>query len=109
MDYDVEIVNNYALPEDEIEEKTMDIQEVNSQAMSRKAYMKKWRNLTEEEADKELKQIALERQLLEDTFYESDSDETNDLTNDLANKMTNDQANNGNGVTKGISELRDNV
>ena len=109
MDYDVEIVNNYALPEDEIEEKTMDIQEVNSQAMSRKAYMKKWRNLTEEEADKELKQIALERQLLEDTFYESDSDETNDLTNDLTNKMTNDQANNGNGVTKGISELRDNV
>jgi hypothetical protein len=30
--------------------------------------MKKWRNLTDDEADEELKQIALERQLLEDSY-----------------------------------------
>ena len=32
--------------------------------------MKKWRNLTDDEADEELRQIALERQILEDTFTE---------------------------------------
>jgi hypothetical protein len=30
--------------------------------------MKKWRDLTDDEADEELKQIALERQLLEDSY-----------------------------------------
>ena len=30
--------------------------------------MKKWRNLTDEEADLELQQIAMERELLEDSF-----------------------------------------
>lgn len=103
IDYEVQIINNYALPEDEIEEKTMDIQEVNSQAMSRKAYMMKWRGLTEEEADKELKQIALERQFLEDSYFEED------IANDQTNNLTNEQANDGNGVTSGISNLRNNV
>lgn len=32
--------------------------------------MKKWRNLTDDEADEELRQIALERQILEDAFTE---------------------------------------
>lgn len=64
----VYIEANYALPEDEQEEKAIDLQEVSNQTMSKKAYMKKWRGLTDEEADEELKQIALERQLLEDSF-----------------------------------------
>lgn len=67
-DYEIRVENNYPLPEDESEEKTMDLAEVASKTMSRKAYMKKWRNLTDEEIDAELKQIALERQLLEDSF-----------------------------------------
>ena len=108
IDYEVEIVNNYALPEDEIEEKTMDIQEVNSQAMSRKAYMKKWRGLTEEEADKELKQIALERQLLEESYFEEDID-VNKNNGSKINQQANSLTNDGNGVTAGISKLRDNV
>lgn len=66
--YKVEVVNNYPLPEDEQEEKTVDMAEVSSQVMSRKAYMMKWRGLTEEEARQELEQIAMERQLLEDMF-----------------------------------------
>lgn len=66
--FDVRVDNQYSLPEDEAEEKQIDLAEVQSQTMSRKSYMKKWRNLTEEEAMNELKQIALERELLEDTF-----------------------------------------
>ena len=37
--------------------------------MSKKAYMKKWRNLTDEEADEELEQIARERELLESSYF----------------------------------------
>lgn len=65
---DVLVENNYPLPEDEVEEKTMDLAEVSAQVMSRKSYMKKWRNLTDEEVDAELQQIALERQLIDDSF-----------------------------------------
>lgn len=108
IDYEVEIVNNYALPEDEIEEKTMDLQEVNSQAMSRKAYMKKWRGLTEEEADKELKQIALERQLLEESYFEEDID-VNKNNGSKINQQANSLTNDGNGIKEGISKLKDNV
>lgn len=61
------VLSNYPLPEDEQEEKNMDITEVESNLMSKKAYMKKWRQLTDEEADEELKQMALERQILEDS------------------------------------------
>lgn len=66
--YGVRVDNQYPLPEDEAEEKQTDLAEVTAQTMSRKAYMKKWRNLTDHEADDELRQIALERQILEDAF-----------------------------------------
>ena len=70
VEFDVRVDNQYPLPEDETEEKTIDLAEVAGQTMSRKAYMKKWRNLTDDEADAELKQIALERELLEDSFVD---------------------------------------
>lgn len=75
---DIFVETNYALPQDEEEEKAVDLQEVNAQVMSRKSYMKKWRGLTDEEADNELKQIALEREILEDTFsgMESSNDDS---------------------------------
>lgn len=66
--FDVVVDNQYSLPEDEEEEKQIDIAEVQAQTMSRKSYMKKWRNLTDDEADEELRQIALERELLEDSM-----------------------------------------
>ena len=66
--YEIRVDNQYSLPEDEVEEKQVDLAEVTAQTMSRKAYMKKWRQLTDEEADEELKQIALERELLEDSY-----------------------------------------
>lgn len=68
IDYTVRVDNQYPLPEDTTEEKTTDLAEVTAQTMSKKAYMIKWRNLTDDEADDELRQIALERQILEDTF-----------------------------------------
>jgi hypothetical protein len=67
MEIEVTVEANYALPVDEQEEKAIDIQEVNAQLMSKKAYMKKWRGLTDEEVEEELRQIALEREILEDS------------------------------------------
>lgn len=67
--YEIRVDNQYSLPEDEAEEKQVDLAEVNAQTMSKKAYMKKWRNLTDEEADEELDQIARERELLESSYF----------------------------------------
>lgn len=67
--YEIKVEQNTPLPEDEIEEKNMDLSEVESKVMSRKAYMKKWRSLTDDEVDEELEQIAIERQMIEDNFF----------------------------------------
>ncbi len=66
--FEVRVDNQYPLPEDEVEEKQIDLAEVQAQTMSKKTYMRKWRNLTDEEANMELQQIARERELLEDSF-----------------------------------------
>lgn len=66
--YTIRVDNQYSLPEDEAEEKELDLAEVTALTMSRKTYMKKWRNLTDDEADEELRQIALERELLEESY-----------------------------------------
>jgi hypothetical protein len=60
------VVQNHSLPEDEIEEMSMDLRNVETRAMSRKAYMQKWRGLTDDQVDEELRQIAEERNILED-------------------------------------------
>lgn len=67
--YEVEVLQNTPLPEDEIEEKTTDLAEVEATVMSRKSYMKKWRGLTDQEVEDELMQIALERQILEESAF----------------------------------------
>lgn len=69
--YTVTVDNQYPLPDDETDEKQIDLAEVNAQTMSKMAYMKKWRGLTDAEAMQELKQIALERELLEDSYGNS--------------------------------------
>ena len=69
VDYEVTIEQNTPLPEDEIEEKSMDLSEVDAKVMSRKSYMKKWRGLTDDEVREELEQIALERQIIEDSSF----------------------------------------
>lgn len=67
--YEITVTQNTPLPEDEIEERNMDLAEVESKTMSRKAYMKKWHNLTDDEVQEELEQIALERQMIEDSSF----------------------------------------
>lgn len=67
--YDVSILQNTPLPEDEVEQKNIDLAEVESHTMSRKTYMQKWRDLTDYEVDEELEQIAKERQLIEDAAF----------------------------------------
>ena len=71
--YEIEVLQNTPLPEDEIEEKNIDLSEVTAQTMSRKSYMQKWRGLTDDEVDEELEQIAMERQLIDDSAFNMDS------------------------------------
>ena len=66
--HEVRIVQNHSLPEDEMEEISMDLQNVETKTMSKKAFMQKWRGLTDEQVEEELRQIAVERQMIEDTF-----------------------------------------
>ena len=64
--HEIHVEQNTPLPEDELEERNMDLAEVAAQTMSKKSYMKKWRGLTDDEAREELEQIALERQIIDD-------------------------------------------
>lgn len=74
VDYEIVVEQNTPLPEDEIEERNMDLAEVESKTMSRKSYMQKWRRLTDDEVKAELNQIALERQLIEDSSFSTTQD-----------------------------------
>ena len=67
-EFEVEVENQYPLQEDEDTEKTLDMQQVNTQVMSRKTFIKKWANVTDDIAEEELKQIQLEKQMLEDSY-----------------------------------------
>lgn len=94
-EYEVTVENQYPLPDDEADEKQVDLAEVNAQTMSKMAYMKKWRNLTDAEAMQELQQIALERELLEDSY--------GSLTPPVDNNTKGDE-NDGTGDFNGNSE-----
>lgn len=69
VEYEIKVEQNHSLPEDEIEEKSQDLAEVASKTMSRKAYMQKWRQLTDDEVQEELEQIAFERTIIEDSSF----------------------------------------
>lgn len=86
VNYEVNVVQNYPLPEDEQEEKEMDLAEIASNTMSRKAYMKKWRGLTDVEADEELKQIALELSIIEGTNMEATTVSSSLESSEASNK-----------------------
>lgn len=72
--FTVTVENQYPLQEDEDTEISLDLQKVNMQVMSRKSFMKKWFNHTDDLADEELKQIQLEKQLLEDSYSQFEAD-----------------------------------
>lgn len=69
VDYEIKVEGNTPLPEDELEERQQDLAEVESDVMSRRSFMKKWRGLTDDEAQEELEQIAFERQLTQEASY----------------------------------------
>lgn len=69
IEYEITVENQYPLPGDENEEKTIDLAEVSNKTRSIKSYLVKWRNMTDKEAELEIEQIAKERQLLEDSFF----------------------------------------
>ncbi len=67
------IENQYPLPEDEGEERQLDLSEVANKARSIKSYLIKWggpdrKGLDEDAADEEIKQIAREQQMFEESF-----------------------------------------
>lgn len=66
--HEIEVLQNTPLPEDEIEEKNVDLAEVAAGVMSRKAYMQKWRGLTDDEVQEELEQMSREREIVDDTI-----------------------------------------
>ena len=70
----IEVENRYPLQENEDEEMLLDLQKVNAQAMSRKAFIKKWSNVADDIAEEELKQIQLEKQMLEDSYNNFETD-----------------------------------
>lgn len=82
IECDILVENNYPLPEDEEEEKNMDLAEINAQVMSRKAYLKKWRKLSDKEADEELEQIKYEQDLLENSELMPEEETEGVLTGD---------------------------
>ena len=67
IDYVIKIENNYPLPADEAEEKGIDMGEVAGQLMSRTSYMKKWREMTDDEIELELEKIKEENDLFENS------------------------------------------
>lgn len=75
IEYDILVENNYPLPEDEAEEKNMDISEVDAKLMSKKAYLKKWRNLSDRQAEEEILQIKAEQDLFENSVVPYDYDD----------------------------------
>lgn len=86
----ITVEQNTPLPEDEIEEKTTDLAEVETKVMSRKTYMKKWRGLTSSQVEDELKQIALERQIIEDASFGGDVSNGMNGDNNVINGLQND-------------------
>lgn len=68
----VTIENQYPLPEDEAEERALDLQEVGT-GRSIKSYLKEWggpdhKGMTDEEADAEIEQMVKEMRMLEEKF-----------------------------------------
>lgn len=101
VDYIVEVVQNTPLPEDENEEKTIDLAEVEAQTMSRRTFMQKWRGLTKPQVTEELNQIAIERQIIEDASFVGSASNGMNGDNNLINGLQRDDF-----TTAGVNSLR---
>lgn len=100
VEYEVTVQENYALLDDETEEKTTDLSEIAANARSRKSYIKKWRKdecLTDEQINEELLQIALENNMM-------DSLSANTQVQEALNNMATDRK-----VEKNTEEVKTQV
>lgn len=71
IDYTVEVENNYPLPENEEEEKQIDLMEVSHKTLSIKSYKKKWfPSWTDKEIDDDIKQTVIENQMFEESYFD---------------------------------------
>lgn len=80
------VENNYPIPEDIIEEKTMDLNEVKEKVRSKKSYIKKWQKLNDTDADLELEQIKEEQDMFENSLaasYNSSGSTSNDTREEI--------------------------
>ena len=71
--HEISVDNQYPLPEDESEEKQLDLAEVAGNVRSIRSYLMKWggpdsKGLDADEADAQLQQIVREQRMLEDSF-----------------------------------------
>ena len=69
----IAVDNQYPIPEDESEEKQLDLSELAANTRSIRSYLMKWggadsKGLDADEADAEIQQIVQERRMLEDSF-----------------------------------------
>lgn len=71
LDFDIKykilVTQNFPIPEDEDEEKARATVEVDTELRSRKSYMMEYRNLSSREANEEIIQIALEKNIIDNT------------------------------------------
>lgn len=110
--YNIVVKNNYPLPEDKKDEKTLDMSEVEGKMMSRKAYIKKWRGLSDEDANSELQQIKLEQDLLESLKLDySSSDGSTQETIGKTDEFTSNRSMSTTKTTvkSSITDVQDNV
>lgn len=91
VEHIVEVVQNTPLPEDEIEEKTIDLAEVEAGTMSKMSYMRKWRGMTKSQIEEELMQIASERQVVDNYFFGGSPSNGMNGDNNLINGLDRDE------------------
>ena len=107
IEHEILVENNYPLPEDVQEEKAQDITEVDAKLMSRKAYLKKWRKLSDKESEEELKQIKAEQDLLDNSFvgmdFEGSSNSSQNANRNLDNRNIDDD-NQEEGSNKSVNQ-----
>lgn len=83
LEFEFEIIRNNPLPEDNIDEKTIALQEVAAQVMSRRTYMVKYLKMNKDEAEAELIQIAMEQNILDNAAIPIDGLTDNTMYNSL--------------------------
>lgn len=88
LEFEFEVKRNNPLPEDEEEKKTLALQEVNAQVMSRRKYMMDYLDMNADQADAELIQIALEMNILENQAIPTNGLSENSLYNTLTSTST---------------------